>query len=219
MRLGFAALLLAIAASCSSAELRSASDGSQASCVADSIEELRLVSSVPDCGGNRASCEAACTSGDAAACLSQGYASEEKGNTAHAHRAYRRACLLGLANACTNHAAKIWAGDLTDEQLQCARRTFEKACAVEEHFACGMLSRLALAAASSPAEVEKVHEALEASCERVGGFSCRVLAKHLEEGAFGGYEPARIGQLLERACRGGDPDGCHHPETASETFD
>lgn len=196
-----------------------ASESSEATCLADSVGDLRIVSSLPDCAAGGASCSATCTAGDANSCLAQAYLAEEKSQDSDARSLYQRACLLGLANACTNYAATIWAYDHTDEQIQCAARIFDKACAAKEHFACGMVGRLALANAATPAAVEAARLALETSCRAIGGFSCRVLAKHLEAGDFGPPDPGRVAKLLERACQGGDPDACHNPATASETFE
>lgn len=130
---------------------------------------------------------------------------------------YRRACVLGEANGCTNAAASVWAREHSEEESSCALRVFEKACAASEHFACGMVARLRLEGKS--ADREAIHDGLVRHCDALGGFPCRVLAKHLEAGDFGSYEPRQIAKLLERACEGGDPDGCGHPATAEETFD
>jgi hypothetical protein len=56
---------------------------------------------------------------------------------------FGKACRLGLAIACTNHAAGTWASNHTEDELACAQRTFSKACDVAERFACGMPGRLA----------------------------------------------------------------------------
>ena len=132
-------------------------------------------------------------------------------------RLYRRACLLGAANACTNYAAGIWPGQNTEGQLACARRTFEKACAAKEPFACGMVGRVMLESVNPPAYAEG-RRYLEAACEEHGGFACRVLAKHLESGKLGDYRPELVRTLLARACARGDPDACGEPRTASGTF-
>jgi TPR repeat protein len=146
------------------------------------------------------------------------YAAEkDPQNAAEAVRLYQRACLLGEANACTNYAASIWANDPSDEQLTCARRTFEKACAAKEPFACGMVGRIMFASATPP-QFAEVRRYLEAACDEVNGFPCRVLAKHLESGKLGEYQPGLIRSLLARACAAGDPDACGEPATASETF-
>lgn len=118
-----------------------------------------------------------------------------------------RACLLGASNACTNYAASIWAGEHSDDQLACARLTFEKACAAKEPFACGMVGRIMLESTTQP-PYAKGRSYLEAACDDVGGFPCRVLAKHLESGKLGDYRPDLIRILRSRACAGGDPDAC-----------
>jgi hypothetical protein len=146
------------------------------------------------------------------------YASESDPKEAgEAPQLYHRACLLGAAIACTNYAAGIWAADHTDDQLECVRRTFERACAAKEPFACGMVGRVMLESTNPPLLAEG-RTYLEAACDELSGFPCRVLAKHLESGKLGDYEPALIGTLLARACAGGDPDACGEPATASGTF-
>jgi TPR repeat protein len=146
------------------------------------------------------------------------YAAEKDPATAkEAVRLYRRGCLLGAANACTNYAAGVWAGEHSDDQLACARRTFEKACAAKEPFACGMVGRLMLESTAPPPYAE-ARRYLEAACDEVGGFPCRVLARHLESGKLGAFRPGLIRTLLTRACASGDPDACGEPGTAEETF-
>jgi TPR repeat protein len=132
-------------------------------------------------------------------------------------RLFRRACLLGAANACTNYAATIWAGTHTEGQLACATKTFEKACAANEPFACGMVGRLMIEN-TTPPQFAEGRRYLEAACDRVGGFPCRVLAKHLETGKLGSYRPEVIHTLLARACADGDHDACGAPASAAQTF-
>ena len=189
--------------------------------VAESIGEFQgTPSRLPDCGSADNACRAACRSGDAASCLSAAYTLEQEPSTAGESKSlFRRACLLGLANACTNYAARIWSGEHSDAELACAGRIFEKACAAREAFSCGMVGRLRLEAAVSSDDFARAQQHLERSCEQIGGFPCRVLAMHLEVGDFGPYPEERIPTLLEQACEGGDPDGCGNPGTATETFD
>jgi TPR repeat protein len=163
-------------------------------------------------------CSVKCRVGDAGSCLAMAYATEkESKDERQAARLYRRACLLREANACTNYAAMIWVKEHSEEQLACARRTFEKACAAKEPFACGMVGRVMLESTKPPAYVEG-RRYLETACKEVGGFSCRVLAMHLESGKLGEYRPELVRTLLTRACATGDPDACGEPKTASETF-
>lgn len=195
--------------------------GSPDQCIADSLGVLHGVPGpVPDCSADAQRCREACDAGDAVSCLGAGYALEmTPGRQDEARPLYRRACVLGLANACTNYAAGIWVRDHTAEQLACTQRIFEKACQAREAFACGMRARVILAESESPERREKARRDLEASCRELEGFPCRVLAKHLEAGDFGPSDPTRVRQLLEQACRSGDRDACGEPATAAETFD
>lgn len=190
----------------------------ESTCASDSVDTLHLLPAIPVCTTDDWMCSAKCRVGDAGSCLAMAYAMEKRlQDEGESARFYDRACLLGAANACTNYAAGIWAGPHSEGQLACARRTFEKACAAKERFACGMVGRVMLESTDSPAYAEG-RRYLEAACKEVGGFACRVLAKHLESGKLGDYRPELVRTLLARACAGGDPDACGEPKTASETF-
>jgi TPR repeat protein len=187
-------------------------------CAPDSVGTLHLLPTVPVCTADALMCSAKCRVGDAGSCLAMAYAMQRKSKDyGKATRFYRRACLLGAANACTNCAAGTWAGQHSEEQLACARRTCEKACAAKEPFACGMVGRVMLESTDPPAYAEG-RRYLEAACQELGGFACRGLAKHLESGKLGDYRPELVRTLLTRACARGDPDACGEPRTPSETF-
>jgi hypothetical protein len=179
-------------------------------CIADSIGTLQRFASIPACTRFDLQCRVDCLSGDAAKCVGLAYAADSPFY-------FHRACVLGSAIGCTNFAAGIWARKHSAGQLKCIRRTFEKSCAANEPFACGMVGRIMIEAGKPPAFAEG-RKYLQAACDRVGGFPCRVLAKHLESGKLGAYPPGTIRTLLARACEGGDPDACGEPATAAETF-
>lgn len=197
---------------------RARSKPGSAACIADSLGTLHVTKSVPTCADTDLLCRLRCTSGDSDFCLALAYETEkDPQRREETVRLYRRACLLGDANACTNYAADIWARTHADNALTCARRTFQKACEAKEPFACGMVGRLMLENTKSPRFPEG-RKYLETACNDVGGFPCRVLAKHLESGKLGRYDPGTIPALLRRACAGGDPDACGEHASASETF-
>ena len=101
----------------------------RAGCIADSVGPLEMLSSVPNCE-RELICRAKCMVGSRASCLGLAYEMEKKPeNAGEAVTLYRRACVLGEANACTNYAASIWAKEHSDAQLKCAQRIFEKSCA------------------------------------------------------------------------------------------
>ena len=204
--------------SCKQTESRSNTAPADRGCIADLIGTLQLPPTVPVCAADNWVCRGKCLVGHAVSCLAMAYAAQKDSKTEEeAVRLFHRACLLGAATACTNYAASIWAGEHSKDQLACALRTFEKACAVKEHFACGMVGRVMLES-SIPPPYEEGRRYLEAACDELGGFACRVLAKHLESGKLGGYKPELIQTLLTRACEGGDQNACGEPRTASETF-
>lgn len=187
-------------------------------CAPDSVGALHLLPTIPVCMADDWMCSAKCRLGDAGSCLAMAYAMQKESKPPEeSARLYHRACLLGAANACTNYAAGIWARQRSEGQLACARRTFQKACAAKEHFACGMVGRVMLESENPPAYAEG-RRYLEAACKEHGGFACRVLAMHLESGKLGDYQPELVRTLLARACAGGDPDACGEPKNASETF-
>jgi TPR repeat protein len=213
-----AGLVVSTALGCSQARPETQTGRSEEACIADSMGALHLLSTLPLCASDDWRCRVKCKVGDAASCLAMGYSAEKRSPaTPEARRLYHRACLLGAANACTNYAAGTWAGEASDDQLACARRVFEKACAVKEPFACGMVGRIMLESTTPPAYAEG-RRYLERACDQVGGFSCRVLATHLESGKLGDYRPEVVRSLLSRACAGGDPDACGEHATAAETF-
>ena len=187
-------------------------------CLADSVTALHLLSTVPTCPSGDLMCRAKCRLGDGGSCLGLAYSADAKQGAEDDRQLYQRACLLGAANGCTNYAAGIWAEhDVSDKQLACARRVFEKACAVKEQFACGMVGRFMIESGSAPDLVES-RRYLEAKCDQVGGMSCRVLARHLESGKLGAWQAYSTPGLLKRACAGGDVYACGHHATAEETF-
>jgi TPR repeat protein len=212
------AIAAALSVHCrSSVKREPGNGGSDAACLADSVGTLRLLSSVPQCGAGDPACRLRCRLGDASACLALGYSADLDSAPEKARDLYRRACVLGAANACTNYAASVWTGTASDEEEECARRTFEKACAAKEQFACGMVGRVMLESGGTPDDAEG-RRYLQKTCDQVGGFSCRVLARHLESGRFGQHDPASIDALLKRACAGGDVYACGSHATAEETF-
>lgn len=213
-----AAWVIVMPAGCKQAASSAGPAHVEEACVAESVGTLRLLPTISPCGRGDWLCRAKCGAGSASSCLALAYAADEDPKRAgEAMPLYRRSCLLGAANACTNYAASVWAREHTDDQLACAQRTFEKACSAKEPFACGMVGRLMLES-TPPAPAAEARKYLEGACDEVGGFSCRVLAKHLESGELGDYRPGLIRSLLTKACAGGDPDACGEPATAAATF-
>lgn len=188
-------------------------------CIADSLPELRQLEKVPaECNESPEDCLESCSARRPEYCLSAAYAYEARADP-KAGSLFERACRFGLANACTNYGAQLWANETADETLTCALRVFRASCSSGEHFACGMVGRMAFERAKSAEEYARVRRDLESSCSRIGGFPCRVLAMQLETGKLGPVEPGEVRQLLARGCDTGDPDACGNPKTADETFD
>jgi hypothetical protein len=191
-------------------------------CVAESIGDLSLeVSTRPDCAAAAGfRCSDACAAGDAVSCYLRAGGLEGVDATADETAAlYRRACELGLAIGCTNHAAHLWRFGGAAE-VGCAQRVFQKTCAADEYWGCGMFGRLLIDDQNaSPADVARGRKVLQDSCERLGNFPCRVLALELESGKLGASDPATIARLLARACATGDKRSCGQPKRAADAFD
>jgi TPR repeat protein len=192
---------------------------SSSDCLADHLGTLRHdPSGFPPCELEDAKCRKRCAGGSVDACLSLAYAAERTNEASEEARSYfRQACTFGSAPGCTNFGSRTWSEGGSGEDLECARRLFEKACGAGEPFGCGMEARMLLQR-NEPGALEKARRKLEDDCARLRGFPCRVLAKHLEAGDFGSHDPGRISLLLEKACYGGDPDGCGRPRSAAATF-
>src|SRR5262245_19972795 len=67
-------------------------------CLADTVQTLHLLGTVPSCNADDLLCRAKCFTGDAGSCLGMAYAAEKSKN-AEAASLYHRGCLLGAANA------------------------------------------------------------------------------------------------------------------------
>lgn len=189
-------------------------------CLADATTSLR--NSIPartDCATTGSTCRDDCLAGDADACVAEARALElDPAAVGEVALLYHHGCELGLATACTNFAAGIWARSHTEAALECATRIFEKTCKARDHFGCGMFGRIVVDGAETPDEIVQARALLEGSCRSVGGFSCRVLALGLETGKLGDHRPERIQELLTLACQGFDADACGAHATAAETF-
>jgi TPR repeat protein len=183
-------------------------------CVADRITTLILAGDErEDCtGGETDPCAIDCERGSAPACFYRASAIQGE-REAEALQLFGRACELGHALGCTNYAASIWVRNDDAAINTCARRIFDKACAVKEPFACGMIGRMVISLAQDAAEVERGRVYLEKVCDELGGPPCKMLANHLQSAGAAG-DPAKIKSLLSRACEGGDPSACRDLEQA-----
>ncbi|HUS68307.1 MAG TPA: hypothetical protein VMZ28_27420 [Kofleriaceae bacterium] len=189
-------------------------------CVLDRAETLELDWEKPDgCGAEDAQCRDACLAGDAASCLARAFSVQKlTDREEESTLLFLRACERGLAIACTNYAAALWASSTSEPSQACAARLFEATCAVKEPFGCGMSGRMILDAAEGPDEIARGRSVLERGCKEAGGFACRALALHLESGELGPVDPKRIVELLARACETGDEDACGTHAKAADTF-
>jgi TPR repeat protein len=173
----------------------------------------------PKCGDDGPSCGQACWAGDAVACFVHAMDLQDDPATHDkAAPVFEKACALGLAIGCTNHAADLWRSDKPAD-LRCAQKLFEKSCDAGETWGCGMLGRMLIDGDDAgPDEVERGRTVLEDACDELGGFSCRALALEMEEGKLGPFKKAKVRKLLARACATHDDDSCGKPRSASATF-
>lgn len=176
-------------------------------CVADRVTALSLEpEDRSDCTTGDDACKVDCAAGNASACFFRATKLQSiPERLEETVQLFSRACEHGLAIACTNHGATIW---MRDGNTSCARRVFDKACAVNEPFACGMIGRLMLTTAQDPTQVAAARTYLEGICEKLAGPPCKMLANHLESGELGQFDQTQILPLLKRACEGGDPTAC-----------
>jgi TPR repeat protein len=192
-------------------------------CAADQLGPLDARKMYARCDGVEDDCRARCERDDVEACFGLAMILEQRqgaDDPDDAGRLYRKACLLGAPNACTNHAAHLWARSEDPADLACAQRLFEATCEHDDPFGCGMAGRLLLDHAEGPdhADVSRARAILERSCSQIAGFPCRVLALNLERGRLGVVPAGRIRTLLQQACDGGDTPACGEHATVEETF-
>ena len=119
------------------------------------------------CTTPSSACLARCESGEGEACywLGQGLQKQHAPDPAY-ETLFQRSCKLGIMSGCTNRAAGMMheQSDST-ASLQCANRTFEKACAADDPWACTMLGfnlNGGLGVARNP---ERSLEVLRKSCK------------------------------------------------------
>jgi TPR repeat protein len=217
VQLALAALVLC---ACKDAPATKPAVASEPPCLIDAVTIVRLkLRENAACTEANQQCRDLCEGGDADACMSRAVAIERGSNDeAEARSLFERACKLGLANACTNWAATVWAVE-DNPPARCLVRTFEKTCASGDHFGCGMAGRLRVSYRVGFAALPRARIELETSCMRLGGFPCRILALNGERGMFPGISRQRIRDLMKQACEGDDTPACGTHATVEETFD
>jgi hypothetical protein len=189
-------------------------------CIVDSLPPLLLQREErPECTAENLDCHQQCLAGDADACFSRAISIEQSpAGEQEALELFRRACMLGMANACTNWGATTWALDDRVAEHGCLYRVFEKTCEVGDPFGCGMAARFLVNDRVGLIALAHGRFGLELSCLRLGGFPCRIIALYIERGTFAADETARIPELMARACDGGDDNACGVHATVEETF-
>lgn len=204
-------------------------------CVADSLGPLDSRKSYLDCTGIEGDCRAACDRDEVEACFGLALVVQQAAlamedardspSEVKSNALYKKACVLGAPNACTNHAAHLWAFPEDTADYDCAQRIFETTCEHDDPFGCGMAARILLDHPARPddepdeKDVSRARALLERSCRQLEGFPCHVLALYYERGTFGPVPPLGvIKSLMQIACDGGDDKACGEFTTVAETF-
>ncbi|MGZ3418310.1 MAG: tetratricopeptide repeat protein [Polyangiales bacterium] len=153
------------------------------------------------------SCSSDCDAGSEGACFFAALAAEDAGDDAKSRELYQRACVGGLAIACTNLGAQAFTKK-NDLAPDCALSLFESACAQGEPFGCGMAGRVFAEGFGRKADPARARALLEAACDEHGHFPCHFLGIYLAEGRFGAVELPLAKEKLARACETKYPPAC-----------
>jgi hypothetical protein len=201
-----------------------------AACAADELGPLDRRKLYRDCHETEDECRAACDRDDVEACFGLAIVMQERekalpereagAHTAPSNTLYRKACLLGAPNACTNHAAHLWRFSPSPDDLACASRIFEATCEDDDPFGCGMVARILVENATSAddEDVDRGRALLERSCAQLGNFPCHILALYFEQGRLGPVPEGRIDELMKKACDGGDTSACGEHASVEDSF-
>lgn len=92
------------------------------------------------CTLNPQQCLTQCGSDRGDMCYVLAYSMQKNGAPDQAYEAlYQRSCKLGVISGCTNHAAGLTTEKPHDKTvLQCAARTYDRACELDDPWACTM---------------------------------------------------------------------------------
>lgn len=134
-------------------------------CPADHMPEARrdALTAPPDCLEHHAVCAQRCNSGDGEACLNLGHVIQEAGqdNTEDLYEyLFFKACKAGEPSGCTNRAAAM-----IDQDFDCAVRTFEKTCQLEDPWGCTMLGSFLALGKGMPVDLPRARRVLGGSCK------------------------------------------------------
>ena len=133
-------------------------------CPADLMptREIMFDFSLERCSAKTAGCLDRCRSGDAADCYATAIVFQrvkDKGKVVDA--LFLRACALGLVSGCTNRAASM---DRESDGDQCAVRTYEKACDLNDPWACTMIGFHLIRATGINRDHDRARQAFAKSC-------------------------------------------------------
>lgn len=119
-----------------------------------------------ECAANPEKCLEECNDYDGDGCftLAQLIQKHDKIENEVADVLYHRACSLGIVAGCTNRAANLFERKEA-EPINCAVRTFEKACSQDDPWACTMYGLALSGGIGHVKDVEGAKRMLDKACE------------------------------------------------------
>jgi hypothetical protein len=135
--------------------------------------------SIERCSAETAQCLDRCRAGDAADCYATALVFKKVKDTQLIDALFLRACGLGLVSGCTNRAAGM---DMASDGHACAIRTYEKACDLNDPWACTMIGFHLVRGTGVEKDYARAKNALSKSC-RYGDDddACRGAKRLLKE--------------------------------------
>ncbi|MDD9932103.1 MAG: hypothetical protein OXT09_00790 [Myxococcales bacterium] len=160
--------------------------------------------------GELEACERACGQDDADGCAAYAHVMQ-KTDREQAVQLYFRACELGSANGCTNYGATIrlgFDGEVTPGEHECALDLFDRACKVDDIWACGMLGQAFARGEGVEPNPKFAESVLVGACDRIGYFACSMLAQLYDDGYLEPPDPEAAARARARACETGYEPAC-----------
>lgn len=167
------------------------SDACPADVMPDSPERLYYFPAI--CQADLQACVARCKEGDANDCYTAALSLQAlKSDDPIAEALFLRACRLGIDSGCTNRAAGMtYPGPPSQEDVDCAVRTFRKTCDRDDSWGCTMYGSHLGRGEGVPRNLDDAARMLRKACAiDAKGLACRYakgLLKQIEDA--GGASP------------------------------
>jgi hypothetical protein len=117
--------------------------------------------SIERCSAETAQCLDRCRAGEAADCYATALVFQKVRNGRVPEALFLKACALGLVSGCTNRAAGM---DRVSNGNQCTIRTYEKACDLNDPWACTMFGFHLIRATGGNRDHDRARKAFAKSC-------------------------------------------------------